>query len=72
MARTQEPPPDVPAVKVPWTAEMALRVAGAVGLPHDEQVQRIRDTVDEGRLLEPAVDALIADGFPELDDEPAG
>lgn len=66
MTHPQEP--DVGDVSVvPWTARLALSVARATDLPHDEQVDAIRTAVDDGLLPEPAVDALIADGFPELD-----
>lgn len=50
-----------------WTADLALLATRAMDLPtREEQVERIRDAVDEGVLPEQAVDALVAAGWTEL------
>ena len=53
---------------VPWTEDMALRVAGVTGLSREEAVAGIRDAIDDDRLPEDAVYALIAAGWSELSD----
>lgn len=53
---------------VPWTAELAMRVAGAAGLERDQALEQIRDAIDTDRLPPAAVDALIAAGWTELSD----
>lgn len=54
---------------VPWTADLALRVAGvSPDDARDVAVAKIRDAVDNDDLPEDAVDALIAAGWTELED----
>lgn len=67
-----------PPVTVDWTAGMAIKAvrghAGLTGpefaqLGRDDQIQAVRDAVDDDWLPEPAVDALVQAGWVELDPE---
>lgn len=53
-----------------WTPELALRACRADDFPHHstEQLERIRDAIDDDLMPPAAVDALIAAGWTELDD----
>ena len=58
---------------VPWSAELAVRAAGVnVRAPRAEQVQQLRDAIDDDALPDEAVDALVAGGWTELADGDAG
>lgn len=52
-----------------WTAELALQATRALDLPdRADQVDRIRDALDDGLLNEQARQALVDAGWTELAD----
>jgi hypothetical protein len=56
--------PDVgDVIVVPWTAALALKVAGVNGDERPEALAKVRDAIDDDRLPLEAVDVLIAAGW---------
>lgn len=55
-----------PVERVPWTEELALKMAGNPTGTRAQRVDAIRDAVDDDKVPAGAVDALIAAGWREL------
>jgi len=66
---SDDPPEAWDVDEVPQTEDLALRIARVDrDAPRDRQLEQIRDAIDEGRLYEPQIEALIAAGWTELEE----